>query len=361
MSEQLPITSQEEKTPKAAETQPSAQLAPAQTAPVKQLKKTPGEWGYDVFQFLTGKAFIIGITAVLAFAVNPKYGKDSYFGIPNYLKKFQIGFEKRLLNNSIYPMGKNPESYSVRLAAILASTMTLFHGGNLFAPFLKWLENDREKISNYFNRKFGKPGDEEIAHERLKDLPKQHWGDVVIGRIVAFITVAASFTAADALLGKDKEGKYGKGKYFFDIFEDKFGRMVAGLTKEGKAIAATPITKELTEAQKANTSYRFGKVIALDLFATSAAIIIWNAISRLSAKKRVVANKKNADTPVLHDAVASMGIPDSLVDDKLESPEIVHTQHVRPISERKPIEASTSYVNALDKQQSLEAGIAAGI
>jgi hypothetical protein len=92
--------------------------------PIDISKKTTGERAYDVFQFLTGKAFIIAITAVLAFAANPKYAKDSYAGIPNIFKKFQQWFEKVLLENPIYPLGGKTEGHA-RVAAALASTMTL--------------------------------------------------------------------------------------------------------------------------------------------------------------------------------------------------------------------------------------------
>jgi hypothetical protein len=326
--------------PQTANMQPEKQIL---EQPHSLPKKTTGEKYYDVFQFLTGKAFIIAITAVLAFAAHPKYAEDKYFGVPNYLKKFQIWFKDKLLNNKALPLADRGE-YGTRLAAALASTMTLFHGGNLFAPMLKWLENDREKISTYFNKKFGKPGEVEAGHERLKDLPHQTWGDVAKGRAVAFTTVATSFITADAVLGKDSKTK----RYWFDKYEDWFGRKVAGLTKAGKEIAATPMAVELTEEQLKNRTYRFGKIIALDLYATSAAIIIWNTISRLSAKKRA---HKQRETSITEDVAASMGLPDSII----ESDEARRQHHFAdPLMQRSRSlkqEPAPSHLAKVDQQR----------
>jgi len=109
---------------------------------------------------------------------------------------------------------------------------------------------------------------------------------------------------ADALINKFA-GKHQSGKYYLDAYEEKFGRLVAGWVggKEGKAISATPIIKKLAEAQEKNKLYRFGKVIALDLYITTAMLILWSAISRKSAKKRdeknKLANEQEAEREIL--------------------------------------------------------------
>ena len=241
---------------------------------------TPGEKFYAVFQFFAGKVFIIAATAVLGFAADAKHGPKTLLGMPNYLQKFQGWFHDKLLHNKVYPLADKGD-FAQLTAAALANTMIISHGGNLFAPFIKWLENSREDIANSYNKKFGTQEDVDLVHERFKDVPKQNWEDVAKGRVFTWGMVFAAMLGAYATVGKND-----KGKYHLDVYEDWFARKFAGLTEAGKELAHTPVSKELTELQKANKAYRFGKVLALDLYATTAGIIIWNFSSRWLAKKR---------------------------------------------------------------------------
>lgn len=279
---------------KAAESTPASQAKPETPAQTPELpNKTRGEKFYDVFQFIFGKVFIVAITAVLAFAADQKYGPKTILGVPNVLKQFQGWFAKKVMHNKVYPVAEKGE-FAKLVGGGLIGTMILSHGGNMFAPFIKWLENDREQISNWYNKKFGAEQDVKDAHERLKDIPQQSWGDVAKGRVVAWATVFATMVGAYTVVGKDKK----TGKYWLDVYEDKFARVFSGISKSGKEIAATPVAKELTEIQKANKTYRFGKVLALDLYATTAAIIIWNTFSRMSAKKRTLKEQLEANQKI---------------------------------------------------------------
>jgi hypothetical protein len=258
---------------------------------VDKLPKTGGEKFYDGFQFVFGKVFIIAITAVLAFTSDQKYGPKKIGPVPNYLKKFQGWFHDKLLHNKVYPLEKKGD-FANLFAGAAASTMTLSHGGNFFAPFIRWLENDREGISNAWNRKFGTEEDVKIAHERLKDIPKQNWMDVAKGRAMAWGTVFGAILTSYAVVGKNKKSN----RYWLDEYEDFFARKLAGTVKSGRDIAAVPLSKPLSEVQRSNKMYRFGKVLALDLYATTAGILIWNFFSRKSAMKRsekeeIAANK----------------------------------------------------------------------
>lgn len=335
--------------------EPNVTLPPPQALALNASKKTTGEYAYDVFQFLTGKVFIIVITAALAFMADPKHGKDTYLGVPNYLKKLSNWLVKKTA-----PLKSHGKAGEVLNAAIY-STVILSHGGNFFAPFIKWLENGRENISNFFNRTIGKPGEEEIAHERLKDIPKQNWWDIIKGRLMAYGTVFSVFISAEAVLGKDK--KLNKSR--FAIYEDWFARKVAWFSKEGKAIAATPVTKELTEIQKANTFYRFGKVAALDLYATTMAIIVWNWASRFSAKKRV-GREAAKNTPVeTTTAVAAtpVAIPTELAqeDSTQKYVDKIDPQD-RPAKSVKQKTPDMSYADMVDTQrQSAEQGTAQAV
>ena len=255
----------------------------AQQEKTADLPKTRGEKFYDVFQFFAGKVFIIGVTALLAFTADQKYAPEKIGGVPNYLKKFQGWFHKVVFHNKIYPVAEKGDTAKL-IGGGLVGTMILSHGGNFFAPFIKWLENSREDISNWYNKQYGTPEEVQIAHERLKDIPKQNWADVAKGRVLAWGTVFASMVGAYVGFGKDKNTN----RYHLDRYEDAFARKLAGLTKSGKEIGKIPISQALSEAHQANGYYRFGKVLALDLYATTAGIVIWNFFSRLSAKNRTL-------------------------------------------------------------------------
>lgn len=257
--------------------------------------KTTGEKFYNRIQLAVGNVFILTATALLAYLT--RYGKSSYsigsVKIPNVLQGLQKWLNKNVMENEKFKLDERPVIQ--RVVGAFLSTLVIFHGGNFFAPVMRSLENHREKIVTYANKRWGKPGEAEAGHERLKDLPKQTWGDVIKGRIVAFLIVFGSFATTDAILGKDKK----TGMYRFDQYEEWFGRKAAGLTKGGKEISKTPITQPLSPAQSANPAFRFSKILALDLYATTAGIITWAFISRLSAKLRKAPSEpaKPAEAP----------------------------------------------------------------
>ena len=259
-----------EHAPERTQAPPSAD--PVASPAAQRPPKTTGERQYDIFQFLTGKVYIVVISAVLAYVA--KYGPDHYGSVPNYLKQWQS--EVKTFFDKKIGTGDN---FRGHLSGAATSTTLTMWGGNLFAPVLKALENRKEDIVTYFNKRNGKPGEVEAGHERLKDLPKQNWMDIIKGRFVGWFIVAGSFISAYEIFGKNKT----TGVDRFDQYESWFGRKMAGLTQSGKEILKSPLQEGLEE----HNAYRFGKIVALDFFATSAAILIWNAISRSSAKKRM--------------------------------------------------------------------------
>ena len=97
------------------------------------------------------------------------------------------------------------------------------------------------------------------------------------------------------LAGTDKNGMRK-----FDKYEAQFGKWAASKTETGKAILANfakdaPMTKELATALEGSRSFRFGKILALDIYATTAALAIWTTVSKFSAilrsRKGVVAQE----------------------------------------------------------------------
>lgn len=290
--------------------------------------KTGGERFYDALQFVIGKVAIIAATAWLANVA--KYGKDQYRGVPNYLKHFQGWFHDKLLTNKLYPMAEKGET-AIRLAGAAANTMVTFHGGNAFAPIMQSMENSHEKIANAYNRRFGTPEDVEITHERLKDKPQQNWCDIAKGRIAAWAVVFSAFMGADALIGKDKA----TGMYKFDKYEESFGRKFAGfMNKGGKDIAKVPVGVALSKAQDASKMYRFGKILALDMYATSAALLVWNFVSRLSAEKRQAKKEPAAEPCVSAPAT--------------EEPQL-HTHHTEAVAPKRVVHKPAADLSYLDK------------
>ncbi len=288
---QLAASSTTEASSESAKKEAPTETVTASSQPVDTSQKTTGERAYDVVQFLTGKIFILAATAVLAFKADPVHGGDKIFGMPNFLKSFQ-----KWVTQSFKPLAESGKAGEI-ISKAASSTVILSWGGNFFMPIIKWLENGRESIANFFNRAIGKPGEEQIAHERLKDLPKQNWLDVIKGRVMAWLTVFSALTAVDSIAGKDASGRR-----YFDKYEDGFSRKIIcslpGVGQEAKQIAALPLSEKIPAHLEKNGAYRFGKVAALDIFATSAAIVVWNIVSRFSAKKRVD-KESSMDKPLI--------------------------------------------------------------
>jgi hypothetical protein len=313
--------------------------------PLDISQKTTGERAYDVLQFLTGKIFILAATAVLAFKADPVHGGDKILGMPNFLRSFQIK-----LNEIFKPIEQSGKAGEI-ISKAASSTMIISWGGNFFVPIIKWLENGRENISNFFNRRIGKPGEEQIAHERLKDVPKQNWMDVIKGRVMAWLTVFSALTAIDSIAGKDSAGRSNFAKYE-DAFSRKIVCKLPGIGSEAKQIASLPLSEKVPMHLEKNGAYRFGKVAALDLFATSAAIVVWNVISRLSAKNRADSKKKSLEAPIMP---VSQEIADRSQDiDTAPSNAKRYTMHYR--SQR---DMDGSYVNRL--QQAATTGQSAAL
>lgn len=263
--------------------------------------KTPGERFYDVTSFAVSNVCIGAATAGIALVA--MHGKDQYGPVPNYLKKIMEPLNRMrgpwaekaeetatALHNKV-PGVTKADSHKADFKAVfggsLAGTVVLWWGGTAFSPVMKAMENNREKIANWYNGHFGTKQDVQQAHENLKDEPKQNWGDVLKGRVVAFALVFSAFCSACLLLGRVKEPTdKGRLPLRFSWYEDKIGRYTAGFGKDGKDIANTPMNVELTEKQQENGLYRLGKIVALDFYATAMAVITWTVSSRKCAHKR---------------------------------------------------------------------------
>lgn len=256
-------------------------------------QKTTGEKYFERLRFGVAEVFILAATAAIAYVA--RYGSDSKL---NVFKQIQKGFEKVLSPVSkIGKEGTKLNDIAKTIAGAGASSMVTFHGGNAFAPVMKWFNNSKARMVHNLNEKYGAPGETEIGDEHTKNEPKQTWGDVLKGRLVAWATVFTSFVSAGILAGKKD------GIDRFDRFEDWFGKKMANFTKDGEKIAKLSVHERMTNPTATNRTYKFGRILALDIYATTMAIMIWNAISKTTAAKRIKSN----DIP---DELEYQSIPD---------------------------------------------------
>lgn len=244
-------------------------------------EKTTGEKWYDRIKFGAAEAFILVATAGIAYWA--RHGKPGNKW--NLFKRMQDRFEIWMK-----PLAKTETGKIVAGAA--ASTMVTFHGGNAFAPCMKWFDNKKKNIVAYCNEKFGSREEVRIGNAKVEAEPRQSWGDVIKGRVAAWLIVFSSFLPAMLIAGKDKT----TGVLRFDKYEDWFGKTLAKFTKDGARINAMPITERLAKNADTSKTYKFGRILALDIYATTAAILIWNAISKFSAGKRS-RKKSQAEEP----------------------------------------------------------------
>ncbi len=258
-------------------------------------KKTTGEKWYRRLSFSFAEFAILIATALIAYIA--RYNEGSWLN--KITKK-----SDQYLQKKIGHIGKRHE-VGKRLASNIADTTVTFWGGTVFAPLMYLIHNKKKDIVAFFNRKFGKDGEEEAGNERLKDEPKKTWGSVITGRLVAWLTVFSSFTAADFALGKSKKN----GEYHFKNYVEGFGKATEhmwsgkGITgKFKKAWDAMPwkdSAKKFT-AYKGNKANKYGRILALDIFATTAAILIWEGvIKHFSKKKKKVNQEEFAETSSL--------------------------------------------------------------
>jgi len=292
-------------------------------------EKTTGEKYYSWLKFGVAEVFILVATAVIAYWA--RHGQDKWYNVFKQIQKLSDKVFSPL--SRIGKDGSKAREVGTVLSVAAASTMVTFHGGNAFAPAMKWFDNKKNDIVNAFNKLFGKPDELEIGQERLKEDPKQSWGDVIKGRLAAWAIVFTSFVSATLLIGKSTKNN----DYHFNNFEEWFARKFAGLTKGGKELAKISALQKLPEHLKENKSYRFGKILALDIYATTAAIIIWNVISELSAKIR---QKEKKEVP--HETPAP-ALPETLTQ---EIPERQFTDTVQP---RERIATKTPALSQADK------------
>lgn len=214
-----------------------------EAAPPKDDKNKPLSRGEKIFDWLTYGG-IAGVAVFIATIPTTYWAK--YGGGSKYFKAFSNGLQKL--------------GMSSRSAEDAALTTGLGIGGTLMLLPVKLAEDNKiaaiEKIDKIM-------GDSTNVAE-LENEDKQSWGSIIKARAVAWLTVFSSFKIAGMTLG-DKLGH----------FEEAVGKKTCAML--GKP---THIAGQETKA------FRYGKIAALDVFATTAASILLFVGTRFFAKKK---------------------------------------------------------------------------
>ncbi len=210
--------------------------------PVKEQENTknPASFGDKCFDTCT-YGLIGGVATFLAslkFGFSARYGK-----LAPTLERWTQSMEKTGLSRA------NAEN--------LVMTTALMMGGNVMLPVIRAAEHYRTPIVNAFN---SHKGQQPVTEDSQA---KQSWGSILKGRALAWVMVFSAFKGTAALIGPDK----------FEKFEHDFARN----------LVCKPLGKPTHIHGMETKLYRYGRIGALDIFATTAATILLYFSSRFFA------------------------------------------------------------------------------
>lgn len=204
----------------------SSDLPSLRKEKVTKPKRTTGLKLFDVFLYpiLTNVAVFALSVGATYFSMHGKEAgkliedKDGKM-VPNATRKFGLFMSGRVewLGRQFNKVGITGEK-TVEAASMVTFS---FVDGSIMAPFIKMLEDRREKIAKWIDTKLGtKPKDESVYEAE----PKQSWASVLGGRAVtAGIVVPTAYLLGN--FGRKENGKIGrvteKEKSFNDLmFKD---------------------------------------------------------------------------------------------------------------------------------------------
>lgn len=157
--------------------------------------------------------------------------------------------------------------------SLLGATITMWGGNAMIAP-VAVAEHYKVPIVKKLNAMFGDRSDP----ASIEEAPKQTLMALVGGRILAWCTVFTGFVSMSRVFPKS-----------FDTFENEFGTRLCQLFKK-----PTHVLGEETRA------FRFGKMAALDVFATAAATtLLYIGSHMLTNNKAAKAKRTLSDAPAL--------------------------------------------------------------
>ena len=149
------------------------------------------------------------------------------------------------------------------------TTTTTWMGGNAMLLMVKAAENNKDNIVAGINRM---SGDTTQGPPVLAE-PRQDWGSLIKGRLLAWVVVFSSFLGFEQIVGAKAMGKMEEG--FAHKLCDKFG-----WAKEEKVMIDGQLKTRPTRA------FGYGKIMTFDIFATIAGGALLYVGSRAFAKRR---------------------------------------------------------------------------
>lgn len=173
-----------------------------------------------------------------------------------------------------------PEKHRGGIAGGLLMTTALMQGGNAMLVPVGIAEKFRDPIVNGINKITG----DKTPAEEIQALPDQTALSLIKGRAAAFGAVFAGIVGFNAVLGKSSKVLDAAGKPMarMEIFENAVGRAAAGFmnkpTHEMKMV-------EGTMKSMPTKTYRYGRTLAVDAFATATAAGLLYVASRFFAKR----------------------------------------------------------------------------
>ncbi len=228
-------------------------IAPVQSAVLQaeeKAKKTSTSKGEKLFDLVTygGIAFAGVFVATLPWTYWSKHGGG---------KKFHDWVNKSLTK----------QGASEAVAEQTFNTLILGSLGNAAVVPVKIMENYKPQIVDKFNDMLGdKSHDASVGED-----PKQTWMSLIKSRVAAYTAVFVSLQGAVKIFGHKK----------FSEFEEKFAEHIV-CKPLGKPTHTPGMAKIAANETKA---FRYGKIGALDVFATAAATVLLYAGSRFFAKE----------------------------------------------------------------------------
>ena len=224
--------------------------APTNLAPAEPVKrpKTRGDKLFDrlVYGVMNGIGTFV-LTVPLAYWA--EHGKGPIGG-KQYFDQAKTWLEAKKLS---------PKS-----SRDILMTSSLFLGGTLMVLPVRLAEAFRPQIVKRLNG-----GETAEAEAAAVALPPQTWGSLIKARLVAWGVVFSSFKLVQ--YGTKAIGK----PEALGTFEDWFANKACGLLKLEKGTAEAP-----------SRAFRYGRIAALDLFATAASATLLYVGSRFFARHR---------------------------------------------------------------------------
>lgn len=159
-------------------------------------------------------------------------------------------------------------------ATNIVKSTTLAIGGTVMLLPVYLAERNKKPISEWLNQKFG---NHEEKKAQVENPAPQTPGSLIKGRLLAWCAVFLGFKSMEWM---------GKGEAL-QKFEQDFGKKTCA------------VLGKLTHVNNVETTaFRWGKLAALDIFATAAATSILYVTSHVFAKQQARAQKKPSPYPV---------------------------------------------------------------